>query len=152
MLFLRLQKIKRPCITPCTMLAKLSSMRIKSAASLAMSDPLPIAMPTSACERQRAWQRVGRQAMSSSLAAINAAYLVFRSSHYLGQARWHSNVLDRAWLQSKRQASWPGTLRRQTTVGGVCQRWPRVGQRQKAGLAWLLYILPIWQTFCSWLR
>ena len=99
------------------------------------------------CERQSAWQ-----AISSEFAAINAAYLVFRSSHHLGQARWHSSVLGRAWLrwrqQSKRQASWHLSLshcRRQTTVGGVCQRWPRVGQRQKAGLAWMLYILPIYK-------
>ena len=27
----------------------------------------------------------------------------------------------------------------------MCQRLPRVGQRQKAGLAWMLYILPIYK-------
>ena len=48
---LRLEKIPRPSLTAETMLAKLSSVRTMSEASLATSVPLPMATPMSAACR-----------------------------------------------------------------------------------------------------
>ena len=68
--------------------------------------------------------------------------LVTKSSSWIG----HSLKFLRSEIRKTRRLGVPRSLamRAQTTVGGVCQRWPIVGQRQKAGLAWIMCPLPLW--------
>ncbi len=96
--FLRLSKIKRPSAMPCTIDAKLSSIRMTLAASLATSLPMmPMATPTSA------FLRAGESLTPSPVTATMCCMLwrwATMSCFCWGMVRANTICLrDRAYLE-----------------------------------------------------